>query len=61
MRPRTLVAFTLEPAKGGTLLTDVESGFNGIPAARRNTAFEMDERGCAGRMKQIEKYLSAEG
>lgn len=45
----------------GTLLTVVESGFDGIPAARRDKAFEMNDRGWAGQMKQIEKYLSADG
>ena len=55
--PRTLVAFTLEDRDGGTLLTVVESGFDGIPAARRVKAFEMNTQGWAGQMVRIEKYL----
>ena len=58
--PRTLVSFTLEDRDGGTLLTVVESGFNGIPAARRAKAFEMDSQGWTAQMRNIEKYL-AEG
>jgi uncharacterized protein YndB with AHSA1/START domain len=55
--PRTLVTFTLEDRDGGTLLTVVESGFDGIPAARRALAFEMDSKGWASQMVRIEKYL----
>ena len=55
--PRTLVSFSLEDREGGTLLTVVESGFDGIPAARRATAFEMDSKGWASQMVRIEKYL----
>ena len=55
--PRTLVAFTLEDRDGGTLLTVVESGFDGIPATRRVKAFEMNTQGWAGQMLRIEKYL----
>ena len=55
--PRTLVSFTLEDREGSTLLTVVESGFDGIPAARRATAFEMDSKGWASQMVRIEKYL----
>ena len=56
---RTLVAFTLEDRDGDTLLTVVESGFDGIPAARRSKAFEMDSNGWASQMVRIEKYLQA--
>ena len=55
--PRTLVSFTLQDRDGGTLLTVVESGFDGIPAARRALAFEMDSKGWASQMLRIEKYL----
>lgn len=56
--PRTLVAFTLEEADGGTLLTVVESGFDGIPASRRAKAFEMNSRGWAGQLENIRKYVA---
>jgi uncharacterized protein YndB with AHSA1/START domain len=57
--PRTLVAFTLEPVDGGTLLTVVESGFDKIPASRRVKAFEMNSAGWDGQMKKIQTYLAA--
>ncbi len=57
--PRTLVSFTLEPVDGGTLLTVVESGFDGIPAERRTKAFEMNSRGWEGQLRNIAKYLLA--
>jgi uncharacterized protein YndB with AHSA1/START domain len=57
--PRTLVAFTLADADGGTLLTVVESGFEGVPASRRATAFEMNTKGWGGQMANIERYLAA--
>lgn len=55
--PRTLVSFTLEPVDGGTLLTVVETGFDGIPAERRVKAFEMNTRGWEGQLRNIAKYL----
>ncbi|GAC1517430.1 MAG: SRPBCC family protein [Gemmatimonadaceae bacterium] len=55
--PRTLVEFTLEDADGGTLLTVVESGFDGIPASRRVKAFEMNARGWAAQCVRIQNYL----
>ena len=55
--PTTLVVFELEDAPNGTLLTAVESGFDGIPAARRAEAYEMHVQGWAGQMKSIAEYL----
>jgi uncharacterized protein YndB with AHSA1/START domain len=55
--PRTLVTFTLGEHDGGTLLTVVETGFDGIPAARRAKAFEMNEKGWGSQMVRIGKYL----
>jgi uncharacterized protein YndB with AHSA1/START domain len=55
--PMTLVEFTLEPEGGGTLLTVVESGFDRIPAARRDEAFRMDESGWTGQMKNIARHV----
>ena len=54
----TLVAFTLEEVAGGTKLTIVESGFDGIPESRRAKAFSMNERGWAGQIENIRKYLA---
>jgi uncharacterized protein YndB with AHSA1/START domain len=59
--PRTLVTFTLEDAGNGTLLRVVESGFDGIPAARRAKAFEMDSQGWASQMNNIAKQVMGAG
>jgi uncharacterized protein YndB with AHSA1/START domain len=56
--PMTLVAFDLEEAPGGTLLTIVESGFDSIPLARRADAFEANGEGWATQTSLIEKYLA---
>jgi uncharacterized protein YndB with AHSA1/START domain len=56
--PTTLVAFTLQDADGGTLLTVVESGFDRIPASRRAQAFEMNSGGWAAQMENITRHLS---
>ena len=55
--PTTLVEFTLEEVKDGTLLKVVETGFDLIPLPRRAKAFKENEGGWAGQMKAIEEYL----
>jgi uncharacterized protein YndB with AHSA1/START domain len=57
--PTTLVEFQLEEAKGGTLLTITESGFNRIPAGRRAEAFRMNEGGWTAQVENIRKYVTA--
>lgn len=59
VEPETLVTFTLEDADGGTLLTVVESGFEGIPLFRRAEAYEMNEGGWTGQMTNIERHVAA--
>jgi uncharacterized protein YndB with AHSA1/START domain len=56
--PTTLVAFTLEEAKDGTLLTVTESGFDRIPLERRAKAFTANEQGWTIQVTLIEKYLA---
>jgi uncharacterized protein YndB with AHSA1/START domain len=56
--PTTLVVFTLEPAPDGVLLTVTESGFDGIPLARRAKAFASNEQGWSIQMTLIEAYLA---
>jgi uncharacterized protein YndB with AHSA1/START domain len=56
--PTTLVVFELKDAPEGTLLTVVESGFEGIPQARRAEAYRGNEEGWTGQMKAIERYVS---
>jgi uncharacterized protein YndB with AHSA1/START domain len=57
--PTTLVEFRLEEAAGGTRLTVVESGFDGIPEHRRDEAFRMNEGGWAEQMGNIERHVAA--
>ncbi len=57
--PTTLVVFELEEGEGGLCLRVVESGFDGIPAARRATAFRMNASGWDEQMKNIEKHVAA--
>jgi uncharacterized protein YndB with AHSA1/START domain len=55
----TLVEFRLEKSGDGTLLTVVESGFDKIPAHRRDEAFRMDDSGWAQQVKNIKNYAQA--
>lgn len=57
--PTTLCEFTLEEVPEGTRLTVVESGFDGIPASRRDEAFRMNEGGWAGQLVNVDRYLTA--
>jgi uncharacterized protein YndB with AHSA1/START domain len=55
--PTTLVVFELKEVAEGTLLTVVESGFEGIPLARRAEAYRSNDGGWAAQVKAIEKYV----
>ena len=57
--PTTLVTFTLEEKDGGVLLTVVESGFDKLPAERRDKAFRMNGEGWGFVAKILEKYVTA--
>jgi uncharacterized protein YndB with AHSA1/START domain len=56
--PTTLVVFTLEEREDGVLLTVVESGFERIPIARRETAYTANEGGWGIQMRMIAAYLA---
>jgi hypothetical protein len=56
--PTTLVAFDLSEVDSGTLLRVIESGFDRIPAARRDEAFRMNSGGWEEQMVNIEKYVA---
>jgi uncharacterized protein YndB with AHSA1/START domain len=56
--PTTLVEFTLAEGEGGTLLTIVESGFDRIPAARRDEAFRRNDSGWAEQIENIERHVA---
>jgi uncharacterized protein YndB with AHSA1/START domain len=55
--PTTLVEFRLEKVAEGTLVTIVESGFDRIPAHRRERAFRMNEGGWASQAENIRKHV----
>jgi uncharacterized protein YndB with AHSA1/START domain len=56
--PTTLIEFSLVEADGGVTLTVTESGFDGIPLARRATAFQANNGGWSKQMEMIQAYLT---
>lgn len=56
--PTTLVVFELEEVPGGTQLTVVESGFDGIPLARRLEAYRGNTQGWTSQLEAIERYVA---
>ncbi len=56
--PTTLVEFRLDEVAEGTLLIVVESGFEGIPAARRSEAFRMNAEGWQAQMENIRRHVA---
>lgn len=59
--PTTLVAFTLDDAPDGTVLSIVESGFDALPESRRASALKMNTGGWNAQAENIRKYLAAQG
>jgi uncharacterized protein YndB with AHSA1/START domain len=55
--PSTLVEFTLEPIPTGTRLRIVESGFDRLPAHRRDEAFRMNGRGWSAQAENIARHV----
>ena len=55
----TLVEFRLADADGGTKLTVVESGFDGIPPERRDEAFRMNDGGWTAQVENIRRHVAA--
>jgi uncharacterized protein YndB with AHSA1/START domain len=53
----TLVEFRLQKTATGTLLKLTESGFDKIPAHRRDEALRMNRGGWEEQMKNIERYV----
>lgn len=56
--PTTLVEFRLEEVPAGTSLTVVESGFDRIPAERRDLAWRKNSEGWAGQMERIRSHVA---
>jgi uncharacterized protein YndB with AHSA1/START domain len=55
--PPTLVEFRLEPTSGGTRLVVVESGFDALPAHRREIALRMNDGGWVQQMKNLKTHV----
>ena len=55
--PPTLVEFILEPAGQGSVLAVTESGFDALPASRREEAFRMNDGGWTEQMTNIETHV----
>ncbi len=56
--PSTLVEFRLEAVAEGTLLKVVESGFDQLPAHRRDEAYRRNSGGWAIQMANIERHVA---
>jgi uncharacterized protein YndB with AHSA1/START domain len=56
--PMTLVEFRLKTVAEGTELTVVESGFDHIPAHRRDEAYRMNDGGWKSQIEKLRKYVS---
>jgi uncharacterized protein YndB with AHSA1/START domain len=57
--PTTLVEFRLAPEAGGTKLTITESGFDRVPAHRRERAFRMNDGGWTAQAENVKRYVEA--
>jgi uncharacterized protein YndB with AHSA1/START domain len=57
--PTTLVVFELDEVPEGTRLKVMETGFDGIPLARRAKAYRENDEGWAGQFENIRKYLAS--
>ena len=57
--PTTLVEFRLEERPGGTLLRVVESGFDRLPAGRRDEAFRMNAEGWAEQLQNLRAHVAS--
>jgi uncharacterized protein YndB with AHSA1/START domain len=56
--PMTLVEFTLAPTATGTRLTVTESGFDKLPADRRDEAFRMNDGGWRAQLENIRAHVA---
>ncbi len=56
--PPTLVEFRLEKSPGGTVLIITESGFENVPAHRREEAMRMNDGGWAQQIRNVERYVA---
>ena len=57
--PMTLVEFRLKTVPEGTQLTVTESGFDRIPAHRRDEAYRMNNGGWTSQIEKLNRYVSS--
>ncbi len=57
--PMTLVEFRLKAVPEGTELTVTESGFDRIPAHRRDEAYRMNDGGWKGQVENLRRYVQS--
>jgi len=57
--PMTLVEFKLDEVPQGTRLTVIESGFDKLPAGRRDEAFRMNGAGWAAQLENVARHVTA--
>ena len=57
--PMTLVEFRLKAVPEGTALTITESGFDRIPAHRRDEAYRMDDRGWTAQVENLRRHVAS--
>lgn len=56
--PSTLVELTISEVPEGTRLTVVETGFDKLPAHRREEAFRMNSNGWSAQLGNIENHVA---
>lgn len=56
--PTTLVELVLRESGGGTDIEVIESGFEALPANRRDEAFRMNSQGWAAQVRNVRDYLA---
>lgn len=57
--PTTLIVFELQEEAGGTRLTVTESGFEALPADRREEAYRANEGGWTHQLALVTKFVAA--
>lgn len=59
--PMTRITFALEEVDRGTRLTITETGFDALPAARREAAYAANEGGWTHQLRLVGKYVDVPG
>ncbi|HJU68892.1 MAG TPA: SRPBCC family protein [Gemmatimonadaceae bacterium] len=57
--PMTLVEFRLKSVPEGTELTIIESGFDRIPAHRRDEAYRMNDGGWKSQIEKLRRHVES--